>query len=62
MNDAKRVASLRDAATVLKELLQPGLLGNFTWFDAVQVTRFEQTKGGELPVSGNVFSLSLIHI
>lgn len=47
MNDAKRVFSLRDAATVLKELLEPGLLGNFTWFDAVQVTCYEQTKGAK---------------
>lgn len=57
MNDAKRAASLRDAATALKELLEPGLLGNFTWFDAVQVTRFEQTNGGQAPVSCNVFSI-----
>ena len=57
MNDTKRVATLRDAATALEELLEPGLLGNFTWFDAVQVFRFEKTKCGELPVSYNVFSI-----
>lgn len=57
MNDAKRAASLRDAATALKELVEPGLLGNFTWFDAVEVTRFELTRDGEVPVSRNVFSI-----
>ncbi|MFY2036594.1 VPA1262 family N-terminal domain-containing protein [Achromobacter xylosoxidans] len=57
MNDTKRVAALRVAADTLKELLEPGLLGNFTWFDAIQLTRFEKTKDGEAPVSCNVFSI-----
>lgn len=57
MNDTKRLANLRDAATALKELVEPGLLGNFTWFDAIEVTTFEPTTGGGAPVSRNVFSI-----
>lgn len=57
MNDTERVATLRDAATALKGLVEPGLLGNFTWFDAVQVTRFEKADGGQVSASRNVFSI-----
>lgn len=57
MNDAKRASGLRNAAAVLKELLEPGLLGNFKWFDAIEVTTFEQTRRPDKPPSRNVFSI-----
>lgn len=57
MSDANRSAGLRQAAAVLRGLIEPGLLGRFTWFDAVEVFRFDKTEDCEPGVACNVFSI-----
>lgn len=57
MDHSKRRKNMLDAAAALKELLEPGLLGNYTWFEAVEVfvSSFEVATDQELVQ--NIFSI-----
>lgn len=57
MDHSKRRKNILDAAAALKKLLEPGLLGNYTWFEAVEViaSSFEVATDQELVQ--NIFSI-----
>ena len=44
MDHSKRRKNMLDTVAALKELLEPGLLGNYTWFEAVEVIAFSPTQ------------------
>ncbi|NOV32634.1 hypothetical protein DDY07_23345 [Methylomonas sp. ZR1] len=46
-----------DTVTTLKELLEPGLLGNYTWFEAVEVIAFSSTQATDEVLVRNIFSI-----
>lgn len=57
MDDFKRRQNMLDAATALKGLLKPGLLGNYSWFEAVEVIAFGPVQtAGDASVQ-NIFSI-----
>lgn len=57
MDVSKRHKNMADAAAEINGLVEPGLLGNFTWFEAVEVIaiRAEGTSGE--PQARNIFSI-----
>lgn len=57
LNDSKRQKNMLDAATALRELLKPGLLGNYAWVEAVEVIAFSSTRGTDDVLVRNIFSI-----
>lgn len=57
MDIAKRRENMANAVTELKSLLEPGLLGNFTWFEAVEVIATRPLQAVGKFQARNVFSI-----
>lgn len=57
MDHSKRRKNMLDSVTALKELLEPGLLGNYTWFEAVEVIAFSSTQVDSKALVRNIFSI-----
>ena len=57
MDVAKRQKNMASAVAELKSLLEPGLLGNFTWFEAVEVIATRSLKAPGRFQARNVFSV-----
>lgn len=57
MNNSKRQENMREAVKALKELLAPGLLGNYTWLEAIEVIAFNRPKNSDKAVAHNIFSI-----
>lgn len=57
MDHSKRRKNMLDTVTVLTELLEPGLLGNYTWFEAVEVIAFNPAQAASEAVVRNIFSI-----
>jgi len=57
MNQSKRRENMLDTVTRLKELLEPGLLGSYTWFEAVEVIAFSSTQATSEVLVRNIFSI-----
>jgi len=57
MDVAKRQKNMANAVTELKSLLEPGLLGNFTWFEAVEVIATRRLEAVGKFQARNVFSV-----
>lgn len=57
MNDSERQKNMLDAATALRGLLEPGLLGNHTWVEAVEVVAFSSALGTDDVLVRNIFSI-----
>ncbi|MBL8501084.1 MAG: hypothetical protein JNL77_10975, partial [Nitrosomonas sp.] len=46
-----------DTVTGLKELIEPGLLGNYTWFEAIEVIAFSLPVATGETLVRNIFSI-----
>lgn len=57
MDRAKRRENMANAVTELKSLLKPGLLGNFTWFEAVEVIATRPLGAAGKFKARNIFSV-----
>ncbi|MFZ3003408.1 MAG: VPA1262 family N-terminal domain-containing protein [Undibacterium umbellatum] len=57
MDRSKRKGNMLNAITVLKELLEPGLLGHYSWFEAVEVIAFIDVPGTKQKRVVNIFSI-----
>lgn len=57
MDRAKRQENMANAVTELKSLLEPGLLGNFTWLEAVEVIATRPLEATGEFQARNVFSV-----
>lgn len=57
MDHSKRRKNMFDAAAALKELLEPGLLGNYTWLEAIEVIAFSPTQADSEAFVRNIFSI-----
>lgn len=57
MDHSKRRKNILDTVTALKELLEPGLLGNYTWFEAVEVIAFNPTQNTSEVLVRNIISI-----
>lgn len=57
MDVAKRQKNMANAVTELKSLLEPGLLGNFTWFEAVEVIARRPLEAADKFQVRNIFSI-----
>lgn len=57
MDKSKRQENMRSAVADLRRLLEPGLLGNFTWFEAVEVIAIRTREGTSQTEARNIFSI-----
>ena len=57
MNVEKRLENMARAVAELKSLLEPGLLGNYSWFEAVEVVATRPHESGDDFHARNVFSV-----
>lgn len=57
MDHSKRRKNMLDTVAALKELLEPGLLGNYTWFEAVEVIAFGPMQATSDVLVRNIFSI-----
>lgn len=48
---------LKDAVSDLKYLLEPGLLGHYMWFEAVEVIAFDSANNSDVVTPRNIFSI-----
>ncbi|MYM96067.1 VPA1262 family N-terminal domain-containing protein [Duganella vulcania] len=57
MQESKQKEHLQEAVSDLKYLLAPGLLGHYTWFEAVELIAFREVQGTSTKEVHNVFSV-----
>lgn len=57
MDASKRQKNMAAAVAELKSFLEPGLLGNFTWFEAVEVIAISPAGNAGEPQARNIFSI-----
>ncbi|HEY1138440.1 MAG TPA: VPA1262 family N-terminal domain-containing protein [Xanthomonadaceae bacterium] len=57
MDHAKRRSNMLEAVSSIKRLLEPGLLGNYTWFDAIEVIAFDVGADSAKTPPRNIFSV-----